>query len=194
MNLVSILTDWQRRPHHSPSIFKVALAMTWVKQILLRYLTTISHLMTTTIMILILATLDSVVQRVHILITMLHLMTGQKWGQCISWATCHKEEEEKKGKGHESIPTFKSPVVKISALGIPTFSLPISNHYSMLGKWLDKVEITIHTPQPSPHPNFQVTGGENFGSGYTYVSHQELGVYRLIQPIHISSTLPISHK
>ena len=33
-------------------------------------------------------------------------------------------------------------------------------------KGLDKVEIGIHLPQPSPHPHFRVLSGENFGSWY----------------------------
>ena len=54
------------------------------------------------------------------------------------------------------------------------------------------VEIGIHPPQPSPHPAFWVEGGENFGSG-SLRSTPRLSLYRLIQPFHISSTLPICH-
>ena len=54
------------------------------------------------------------------------------------------------------------------------------------------VEIGIHLPQPSPHHNFWVEGGENFGSGSLRFT-PSLSVYRLTQPFHISLTLPISH-
>ena len=53
------------------------------------------------------------------------------------------------------------------------------------------VEIGIHPPQPSPHPNFWIEGGENFGLGSICFT-PSLSVYRLIQPFHISSSHPIS--
>eukprot|EP00956_Cyclotella_meneghiniana_P027199 scaffold60476_cov118-Cyclotella_meneghiniana.AAC.1 len=37
-----------------------------------------------------------------------------------------------------------------------------SNAHHMYNEWLDKVKIGIHHPQPSPHPDFRVTGGDNF--------------------------------
>eukprot|EP00956_Cyclotella_meneghiniana_P026919 scaffold59391_cov123-Cyclotella_meneghiniana.AAC.1 len=37
----------------------------------------------------------------------------------------------------------------------------MSHH--MYDECLDKVGIGIHHPQPSPHPDFGVTGGDNFG-------------------------------
>ena len=50
---------------------------------------------------------------------------------------------------------------------IPT--LPMC-HYKY-NEWLEKVEIGIHPPQPSPHSNFWVEGGEIWIQG-PYVSHQ----------------------
>ena len=51
---------------------------------------------------------------------------------------------------------------------IPT--LPMY-HY-MYNEWLEKVEIGIHPPEPSPHPCFWVAGGESLGILGPYVSHQ----------------------
>ena len=40
-------------------------------------------------------------------------------------------------------------------------------------EWFCKVEIWIHHPHPMPHPDFWVTGGDNFGSSIPYVSYQD---------------------
>ena len=54
------------------------------------------------------------------------------------------------------------------------------------------VEIGFHPPQPSPHLDFRVRGGENFDTR-TLRFTQRLSLYKLILPFHISSTHPISH-
>ena len=74
---------------------------------------------------------------------------------------------------------------------IPT--LPMC-HYKY-NEWLEKVEIGIHPPQPSPpHPGFWVRGDENFGAWPLHFTPR-LSVCRLIQPFHSISTLPTSlHK
>ena len=44
-----------------------------------------------------------------------------------------------------------------------TASQPFQSFHHEYVEWLDMVEIGIHPPQPSPHPNFWVEGGEIFG-------------------------------
>ena len=73
-----------------------------------------------------------------------------------------------------------------------TASQPFQSFTISISNWLDKVEIWIHGPQPSPHLEFWVEGGENFALGSLRFTPR-LSVYRLIQPFHISPTHPISH-
>ena len=60
-------------------------------------------------------------------------------------------------------------------------------------EWFEKVEVGIHTPPPSAHPGFWVTGCEKLSSPWSLHFTPRLCVYGLIQPFHISLTLPISH-
>eukprot|EP00956_Cyclotella_meneghiniana_P004559 scaffold5623_cov74-Cyclotella_meneghiniana.AAC.1 len=64
-------------------------------------------------------------------------------------------------------------------------------HYKY-NEWLDKVEIGIHCPIPSPHPATTVTGSENFDSRPTHITPR-LSEFGLIQAIHISLALPMYH-
>ena len=69
-------------------------------------------------------------------------------------------------------------------------TLPMS-HYKY-NEWLCKVEIWIHHVKPSPHLNFCVVSGENFGSRpLRFTPRWSMSV--LIQAIHSISTLSMSN-
>ena len=59
-------------------------------------------------------------------------------------------------------------------------------------EWFCKLEIWIHHPQPSPHPDFWVVGGDDFGSSALCFTPR-WSVFGLIQDFHSISTLPTSH-
>ena len=69
-------------------------------------------------------------------------------------------------------------------------TLPISHHW--YNKWLSNVGNGIHCPQSSAQPNFWVKDGDNFGSRpLRFIPKWRM--IGLIQAIHISLTLPMSH-
>ena len=74
-----------------------------------------------------------------------------------------------------------------------TASQPFQSFHHEYVEWLDMVEIGIHPPQPSPHPNFLVEGGAIFRWGGPHVSHQVWAYTDLFSKFIISSTHPISH-
>ena len=69
-------------------------------------------------------------------------------------------------------------------------TLMMSHH--KYNEWFCKLEIWIHHPQPSPHPDFWVVGGDNFGSS-TLPFTPRWSMFELIQQFHSISTLPTSH-
>ena len=72
---------------------------------------------------------------------------------------------------------------------IPT--LPMC-HYKY-NERLEKVEIGIHPPQPSPHSGFWVAGGENFSSRPVPTFHTKIEHVQTDLAISHQLDLPISH-
>ena len=69
-------------------------------------------------------------------------------------------------------------------------TLPMS--HCKYNEWLCKVEIWIHTPQPSPYPGFWVEGGDDSGSS-TLRFTPRWSIFGLFLEFHSISTLPTSH-
>ena len=72
--------------------------------------------------------------------------------------------------------------------GISTLSMSHCEY----NEWFCKLEIWIHRRQPSPHPDFWVVGGDDFGSSALCFTPR-WSVFGLIQDFHSISTLPTSH-